>query len=66
MKDFLLNNEVVALWRQASTFIEYLIAFWLTSMIVLAVSGFTFLIVKWINNPTMWDAVQFGIYDYLG
>ena len=66
MKDFLLNNEVVALWRQASTFIEYLIAFWLTSMIVLAVSGFTFLIVKWVSNPTMWDAVQFGIYDYLG
>jgi hypothetical protein len=66
MKDFLLNNEVVGIWKEASTFTEYLIAFWLTSMIVLAISGFTFLIVKWIMNPSMWDAVQFGIYDYLG
>jgi hypothetical protein len=66
MKDFLLNNEVVGIWKEASTFTEYLIAFWLTSMIVLAVSGFTFLIIKWIMNPSMWDAVQFGIYDYLG
>jgi hypothetical protein len=62
----LLNNEVVGIWKEASTFTEYLIAFWLTSMIVLAVSGFTFLIIKWIMNPSMWDAVQFGIYDYLG
>ena len=66
MKDFLLNNEVVELWKEASTFLDYLIAFWLTSMIVLAVSGFAFLIVKWIMNPTMWESVQFGIYDYLG
>lgn len=66
MKDFLLNNEVVALWRQASTLLEYLVALWLTCMIALAVSGFTFLVVKWIMNPTMWDGVQFGIYDYLG
>lgn len=66
MKDFLVNNEVVSIWKEASTFLEYLIAFWLTSMIMLAISGFTFLIVKWISNPTMWDGVQFGIYDYLG
>lgn len=66
MKNLLLNNDVVQLWRDAETFLEYVVALWFTVMVAIAAGGLTYLIAKWIMNPTMWDSVQFGIYDYLG
>jgi hypothetical protein len=66
MKNMLLNNDVVQLWKEANTFLEYVIALWFTIMVAIAAGGFSYLIVKWIMNPNMWDGVQFGIYDYLG
>ncbi len=44
----------------------FLMALWVTSLLLLFVFGFTFLVANWIMNPTMWDNVQFGIYDTLG
>lgn len=64
MKDLLLNNDVVQLWKEASTPLEYLVALWFTIMVAIAAGGFSYLIVKWIINPSMWNGVQFGIYDY--
>jgi hypothetical protein len=66
MKNMLLNNDVIQLWKEANTFLEYVIALWFTVMVAIAAGGFSYLIVKWIMNPTMWNGVQFGIYDYLG
>ena len=66
MKNLLLNNDVIQLWKEANTFLEYIVALWFTIMVIIAASGISYLIVKWIMNPTMWDNVQFGIYDYLG
>ena len=36
------------------------------AMVILFVLGFSFLAFNWIMNPSMWDNVQFGIYDTLG
>ena len=44
----------------------FLMALWVTSLLLLFVFGFTFLVANWIMNPTMWDNVQFGIYVTLG
>lgn len=64
MIGFIKNNDVVNLWKEASTLLEYLVVFWLTALILISISGFVLLIIKWILDPTMWDNIQFVIYDY--
>jgi hypothetical protein len=46
--------------------LEVILKFWVTVLFILFVIGWTSLVVHWIMNPTMWDGVQFGIYDTLG
>ena len=65
MKNFILNNDIVDLWKDASSPLEYLIAFWVTGLAVLAVGGWITIVVKTIMNPTIWDGVQFGLIDYI-
>ena len=69
MKSLLLNSFIFEIWKHAietKNPLAYLIAFCVSSMVILFVLGFAFLIFNWIMNPTMWDNVQFGIYDTLG
>ena len=65
MKNFILNNDIVDLWKDASSPLEYLIAFWVTGLAVLAVGGWITIVVKTIMNPTIWNGVQFGLIDYI-
>jgi hypothetical protein len=65
MKNFILNNDIVDLWKDASSPLEYLIALWVTGLAVLAFGGLSVIIVKTIINPHMWDGVQFGLIDYI-
>lgn len=69
MKTLLLSNSIFSMWREAMQTknpFAFLMALWVTSLLLLFVFGFTFLVINWIMNPTMWDNVQFGIYDTLG
>ena len=66
MKELLLNNSIVQIWKEANSFLEYLVAFWITGLALLAIGGWIALVAHWIMNPNMWDGVQFGIYDTLG
>ena len=65
MKNFILNNDIVNLWKEAGSSLEYLVALWVTGLTVLAFGGLSVIIVKTIMNPTMWDGVQFGLIDYI-
>jgi hypothetical protein len=65
MKNFILNNSIVNLWKEAGSPLEYLVALWVTGLAVLAFGGLSVIIVKTIMNPTMWDGVQFGLIDYI-
>ena len=66
MKDFILNNSIVHIWKEANSPLEYLVALWITGLFVLAIGGLSTILVATILNPHMWDNVQFGIYDTLG
>jgi hypothetical protein len=69
MKNLLLKSFIFEVWKQAietKNPLAYLIAFWFSGMVILFVLGFAFLTFNWIMNPSMWDNVQFGIYDTLG
>ena len=66
MKQLLLNNSIVEMWKEATTPLEYLMAFWITSLALLAIGGWLTIVGATIMNPSMWDNVQFGIYDTLG
>lgn len=47
-------------------FIEVLVKIWITALAVLAVGGWLTIVGATIMNPSIWDGVQFGIYDTLG
>ena len=69
MKKLLLNNSFVELWKdtiKSKSPLQYLVAFWITGLALLAIGGWITLVIHWSMNPNMWDGVQFGIYDTLG
>ena len=65
MKNLLLNNSIVQVWRDSNSVLEYVVAFWLTSLAVLAVGGWLTLVVNFILNPSMFDNVTWGLIDYI-
>jgi len=65
MKNLLLNNSLTDMWKEASSPLEYLLAFWVSGLAALAIGGWLVLVVNFIMNPSMFDHVTWGIYDYL-
>ena len=65
MKNFILNNTVVDLWKDCTTPLEYLMAFWVTGLAVLAIGGWFTLAINFILNPSMFDHVTWGLIDYI-
>ena len=65
MKNLLLNNSLTDMWKEASSPLEYLLAFWVSGLAALAIGGWLVLVVNFIMNPSMFDHVSWGIYDYL-
>jgi hypothetical protein len=47
-------------------FIEVLVKIWVTGLFLIAVGGWLTIVISTILNPSIWDGVQFGIYDTLG
>ena len=68
MKQLLLNNEFVKLWRDAiesKNPINYLVSFWVTGLFLLASVSWTYLVIRFIMNPSMFDHVTWGLIDYI-
>jgi len=66
MKNFILNNPIAEIWKDANNPLEYLIAFWITGLAILAVTGWLVLVTNFILNPSMFDNVTWGLIDTLG
>ena len=65
MKNLLLNNPIMELWKDANSPIEYVVALWVTGLATLAVTGWIYLVSNFMLNPSMFDNVSFGIFDYI-
>jgi hypothetical protein len=65
MKNFILNNDIVDLWKDASSPLEYLVAVWITGLAGIAITGWTYLMIRFILNPGMFDHVTWGLIDYI-
>ena len=65
MKQLFLNNSIVELWKDASSPLEYLLAFWVSGLAALAVGGWLTLVVNFILNPSMFNHVTGGLIDYI-
>ena len=65
MKQLLLNNTFVDLWKDANSPLEYIMAFWISGLALLAVGGWFTLVVNFILNPSMFDNVTWGLIDYI-
>ena len=65
MKRWLLDNPIMEVWRDASSPLEYLVAFWITGLGLLAVSMWLVLVIRFIMNPSMFDGVTWGLIDYI-
>ena len=65
MKNFILNNPIMEIWKEASSPLEYLVALWISGLAVLAVGGWLVLVIRFILNPSMFNGVSFGLIDYI-
>ena len=65
MKNLLLNNSFTQVWREANSFPEYLVAFWITGLAALAVGGWFTLVINFILDPSMFNNVTWGLIDYI-
>jgi len=65
MKNFILNNPFMEIWKEASSPLEYLVALWISGLAVLAVGGWLVLVIRFIFNPSMFNGVSFGLIDYI-
>jgi hypothetical protein len=69
MKDILIAVKEFYSWETETTkerVIEVISKFWITGLGLLAIVGWLVIVGATIMNPSMWDNVQFGIYDTLG
>jgi len=65
MKNLLLNNPITELWKDANSPIEYIVAIWVTGLATLAVTGWIYLVSNFMLNPSIFDNVSFGVFDYI-
>lgn len=65
MKNLLLNNSIAAIWKEADTPVEYLIALWITLLAGTAVIGFAGLFYGIVTGQTDFSNATFGIFDYV-
>ena len=65
MKNLLLNNPITELWKDANSPIEYVVALWVTGLATLAVTSWIYLVSNFILNPSMFNNVSFGVFDYI-
>ena len=65
MKRWLLDNPIMGVWKEASSPLEYLVAFWISGLSLLAVSMWLVLVIRFIMNPSMFDGVTWGLIDYI-
>jgi hypothetical protein len=65
MKNMLLIGDILEIWEEANSFLEYLVAFWITGLAALAITGWTYLMVRFILNPRIFDNITWGLIDYI-
>ena len=59
---------IVDLWQTAMKSknpVDFIIWFWVTSLIILFWTGWTFLVGSLIMNPSLAENATFGIFDYI-
>jgi len=59
-------NMLLEIWKQAKSPSDYIVAFWVTGLLSLAILGITGFIYNWIINPNAVGNASFGIFDTLG
>ena len=63
MKNLLFPFIIV--WKEAETFVEYVVALWITILLLLFVVGWTGVVWHIITDPSSVSNATFGIFDYL-
>ena len=65
MKNFLLNNSLTDVWKEAKTPLDYLLALVVSALTALALTGIGKMLFELITNPSQFDNTSYGIFDYI-
>ena len=65
MKNFILNNPITLIWKEANTPLEYIVALWVSALTALALTGISKMLFELITNPSQFNDTSFGIFDYI-
>ena len=66
MRNVLVNNPILSIWKEANNLLDYTIALWITALSMLAFSGILVMIFELVTNPSQFSNATFGIFDTLG
>lgn len=66
MRNVLVNNPILSIWKEANSLVDYTVALWITALSMLAFSGILVMIFELVTNPSQFDNATFGIFDTLG
>mgnify|MGYP000117091593 CR=1 FL=1 len=66
MRNVLVNNPILTIWKDANNLLDYTLALWITALSMLAFSGILVMIFELVTNPSQFSNATFGIFDTLG
>lgn len=65
MKNFILNNPIAVIWKEANTLLDYVVALWVSALTALALTGIGKMLFELITNPSQFNNTSYGIFDYI-
>lgn len=60
-----MNNELLKLWKEAESPVEYMIAAYIWFLFGLATTGWLSLVYLLLTEPSRFNNITFGIFDYV-
>jgi hypothetical protein len=56
-----MKNLLLSIWKETHP----IVALWIYGLLTLAVTGISFMLFQIITNPSQFNNVSFGIFDYI-
>jgi hypothetical protein len=60
-----MKGQLIELWEEAKTPLDYVIAIWIYGLVGLSAIGILKVLFEIVTNPSQFNNITFGIFDYV-
>ena len=60
-----MKGQLIELWEEAKTPMDYVIAIWIYGLVGLSAIGILKVLFEIVTNPGQFNNITFGIFDYV-